>query len=163
MRLCEPAPRYGGLGFRCGCLARRRSLSERKKTILIVDDEAPIVHIIRYKLEREGYEVVTAGDGQEAYDLAQSLDPDLIVTDFQMPVLSGYEMCIKLHESEVTADTPVVMVTARGHKLSPKELAETNIRQILCKPFSARELLIAIGELLNEAGGDESMEGANAA
>lgn len=138
-------------------------MSERKKTILIVDDEAPIVHIIRYKLEREGYEVVTAGDGQEAYDLAQSLNPDLIVTDFQMPVLSGYEMCIKLRASEVTADIPVVMVTARGHKLSPKELAETNIRQMICKPFSARELLVVIGELLLESGGGESMEGANAA
>ena len=85
-------------------------MSERKKTILIVDDEAHIVHIIRYKLEREGYEVVTAGDGQEAYELAQSLDPDLIVTDFQMPVLSGYEMCVKLHESEVTA---AVLATLR--------------------------------------------------
>ncbi len=138
-------------------------LSQRNKTILIVDDEAHIVHIIRYKLEREGYHVLTAADGQEAYDLAQLEDPDLIVTDFQMPVLSGFEMCVKLHESDVTADTPVVMVTARGHKLSPSELANTNIRQMMCKPFSARELLVVVGELLNEIGGDESMEGANAA
>lgn len=138
-------------------------MSIRKKTILIVDDEAHIVHIIRYKLEREGYEVVTAGDGQEAYDLAQTVDPDLIVTDYQMPVLSGYDMCVKLHGSDVTADTPIVMVTARGHKLSPKELAETNIRQLMCKPFAARELLVVISELLNEADGGESMEGANAA
>jgi DNA-binding response OmpR family regulator len=138
-------------------------LPAQAKTILIVDDEAHIVHIIRYKLEREGYQVLTAGDGQEAYDLAQIEEPDLIVTDFQMPVLSGFEMCIKLHESDVTADTPVVMVTARGHKLSPKELAKTNIRQMMCKPFSARELLTVVGELLNETGGDESIEGANAA
>jgi DNA-binding response OmpR family regulator len=139
-------------------------LSEgKKKTILIIDDEAHIVHIIRYKLERAGYAVVTAGDGQEAYELAQTLNPDLIVTDFQMPVLSGYEMCVKLHESEVTADTPVVMVTARGHKLSPSELAETNIRQLMSKPFSARELLAVIGELLLEAGPDASMGDADAA
>ena len=138
-------------------------MSRDSKTILIVDDEAHIVHIIRYKLEREGYQVVTAGDGQEAYDLAQSVEPDLIVTDFQMPVLSGYEMCVKLHGSEVTADTPVVMVTARGHKLSAKELAETNIRQMMCKPFSARELLAVIEELLKEAGGGGSVEGASAA
>ena len=133
------------------------------KTILIVDDEAHIVHIIRYKLEREGYTVVTAADGQEAYDLAQSVDPDLIVTDFQMPVLSGYDMCVKLHASDITADTPVVMVTARGHKLSPKELTATNIRQMMCKPFSARELLVVIGELLNESDDGGSIEGANAA
>jgi len=138
-------------------------LSERKKTILIVDDEAHIVHIIRYKLEREGYEVVTAGDGQEAYNLAQTKDPDLIVTDFQMPVLSGYEMCVKLHGSEVTADTPVVMVTARGHKLSPGDLAETNIRQLMSKPFSARELLAVIGGLLLESDGGDLRGGANAA
>tara|TARA_R110002111_G_scaffold38065_1_gene72717 strand:+ start:194 stop:610 length:417 start_codon:yes stop_codon:yes gene_type:complete len=138
-------------------------VSTPAKTILIVDDEAHIVHIIRYKLEREGYNVVTAADGQEAYDLAQTVDPDLIVTDFQMPVLSGYDMCVKLHTSDITADTPVVMVTARGHKLSPKELAETNIRQMMCKPFSARELLVVIGELLNEANEGGSVEEANAA
>lgn len=135
----------------------------RNQTILIVDDEAHIVHIIRYKLEREGYNIVTANDGQEAYDLAQSVNPDLIVTDFQMPVLSGYEMCVKLHDSDVTADTPIVMVTARGHKLSPNELAETNIRQLMCKPFSARELIVVIDELLNESGNDGTVEGANAA
>lgn len=138
-------------------------MSEPGKTILIVDDEAHIVHIIRYKLEREGYEVVTAGDGQEGFELAQSVDPDLIVSDFQMPVLSGYEMCVKLHDSDVTADTPVIMVTARGHKLSPSELAVTNIRQLMCKPFSARELLGVIGELLLESGGDESQKGVSAA
>ena len=138
-------------------------MAAEPKTILIVDDEAHIVHIIRYKLEREGYHVVTAADGQEAYDLAQSLDPDLIVTDFQMPVLSGYEMCVKLHASDLTADTPVVMVTARGHKLSAKELEATNIRQMMCKPFSARELLVVIGELLNEADPGGSLEGASAA
>jgi len=138
-------------------------VSQRRKTILIVDDEAHIVHIIRYKLEREGFVVVTAGDGQEGYELAQSTDPDLIVTDFQMPVLSGYEMCVKLHKSDATADTPVVMVTARGHKLSPSELAATNIRQMMCKPFSARELLGVIGELLLESRGGEPREGVSAA
>ncbi|GAB4187578.1 MAG: hypothetical protein Kow00105_02220 [Phycisphaeraceae bacterium] len=138
-------------------------MPDRKKTVLIVDDEAHIVHIIRYKLEREGFEVVTAGDGQEAYELACELDPDVIVTDFQMPVLSGFEMCVKLHESDQTADIPIVMVTARGHKLSPSELARTNIRQLLCKPFSARELLGVIHDLMLEADGDISHGGANAA
>lgn len=138
-------------------------MSTTGKKILIVDDEAHIVHVIRYKLERSGYEVETAGDGQEAYELAQEMDPDLIVTDFQMPVLSGYDMCVRLHESEVTADTPVVMVTARGHKLSPSELARTNIRQMMCKPFSARELLAVIAELLLEYGDGESQGEANAA
>lgn len=137
-------------------------MSERKKTILIVDDEAHIVHIIRYKLERAGYEVVSAGDGQEAYELAQEIRPDLIVTDFQMPMLNGYEMCVKLSEVESTSDIPVVMVTARGHKLSPSELAKTNIQQMMCKPFGARELLVVVHELLLESGG-EPREGASAA
>jgi DNA-binding response OmpR family regulator len=153
----------GTLGRGAWGLSRRRDLPERKKSILIVDDEVHIVHILRYKLEREGYEVHTAGDGQEAYDLAQTLDPDLIVTDFQMPVLSGFEMCVKLHGSEVTADTPVVMVTARGHKLSPSELMKTNIRQLISKPFGARELLAVIGELLMESGADEHRGDAHAA
>ena len=133
------------------------------KTILIVDDEPHIVHILRYKLERAGYRVETAEDGEEGYDLAQELEPDLIVTDFQMPILSGYEMCVKLHGSDQTADTPVVMVTARGHKLTPTELAQTNIRQLMCKPFSARELLSVVEELLLETGGHESQDEADAA
>jgi two-component system, OmpR family, alkaline phosphatase synthesis response regulator PhoP len=138
-------------------------VSSCNKTILIVDDEPHIVHILRYKLERTGYRVETAEDGEEGYELAQELDPDLIVTDFQMPVLTGYEMSVKLHASDVTADTPVVMVTARGHKLSPSELAKTNIRQLMCKPFSARELLAVIEELLLESGGYESHDEADAA
>lgn len=138
-------------------------VSKFGKTILIVDDEPHIVHIIRFKLERTGYTVHTAEDGQEGFELAQALDPDLIVTDYQMPVLSGYEMCVKLHASDLTADTPVVMVTARGHKLSAQELEQTNIRQMLCKPFSARELLSVIEGLLLESGGHDSQEGANAA
>ncbi len=133
------------------------------RTILIVDDEPHIVHVIRYKLERAGYHVDTAEDGEAGYELAQQLDPDLIVSDFQMPVLSGYDMCVKLYGSDLTADTPVVMVTARGHKLSPEELAETNIRQLLCKPFSARELLNVIEGLLYESGGYDSAGEANAA
>ncbi len=138
-------------------------MSERKKTILIVDDEAHIVHIIRYKLERAGYEVETAGDGQEAFELAGELRPDLIVTDFQMPVLSGFDMCVKLSESGETSNIPVVMVTARGHKLSPSEMSKTNIRQLMCKPFSARELLEVVGELLREVEPDEPGGGLSAA
>ncbi len=131
-------------------------MTERAKTILIVDDEPHIVHIIRYKLERSGYRVEVADDGEAGFETAQTLDPDLIVTDFQMPVLSGYEMCVKLHASELTADTPVIMVTARGHKLSAEELEKTNIRQMLCKPFSARELLDVIGELLSDSDSGEN-------
>lgn len=139
-------------------------MSSANKTILIVDDEPHIVHILRYKLERTGYRVETAEDGEEGYELAQKLDPDLIVTDFQMPIASGYEMSVRLHESDVTADTPVVMVTARGHKLSPSELAKTNIRQLMCKPFSSRELLAVVEELLIESESyDESQDEADAA
>ena len=138
-------------------------MSSDSKTILIVDDEPHIVHILRYKLERTGYRVETAEDGEAGYELAQELDPDLIVTDFQMPIQTGYEMSVKLHDSELTMDTPVVMVTARGHKLTPTELAKTNIRQLMCKPFSARELLAVIEELLLESGGHESKDEADAA
>lgn len=138
-------------------------MSLTSKTILIVDDEPHIVHILRYKLERAGYRVETAEDGEEGYALAQELDPDLIVSDFQMPILNGYEMSVKLHDLDLTADTPVVMVTARGHKLSPSELAKTNIRQLMCKPFSARELLSVVEELLLESDGYERQGEADAA
>lgn len=131
--------------------------------ILLVEDEPHIVHVIRYKLERAGYHVESAEDGETGYELAQTFRPDLIVTDFQMPVVSGYDMCVRLHDSDDTADTPIVMVTARGHKLSPEQLARTNIRQLMCKPFSARELLRVVEELLFDDGRPGASGEANAA
>lgn len=119
-----------------------------QRKILLADDEAYITSILAMKLRQLGDEVVIAADGQEAFDVACEHQPDLVVTDFQMPQLSGYEMAVKLKQTESTERIPVLMLTARGHLLSAAELAQTNICGLMPKPFSARELVGRIEELI---------------
>lgn len=120
------------------------------RNVLVVDDEAHITHVVSMKLRQAGLGVRTAADGEEAFRLACDLRPDLVITDFQMPLVSGYELSMKLHQHPITAGVPVLMVTARGHLLTPDELARTNIKALLCKPFSPRELLKKVQEILAE-------------
>ena len=129
------------------------------KTILIADDEMHVTHILSFKFEQVGATVIVATDGEEAYKLACEHKPDIIITDNQMPVMSGFDMSIKLRENSETAHIPVVMLTARGHKLSASDLARTNIHHVMPKPFSAIELLGKVKEMISE---QNSGEGDNA-
>jgi len=114
--------------------------------ILVLDDDLHMVHILSYKLRQQGYEVLTAHNGRDGYQLACQKKPDLVVTDFQMPIMNGFEMAIKLRDNPDTTELPLIMLTARGHKILPSELAKTNIRTLMAKPFSARELIQNIAE-----------------
>lgn len=118
------------------------------KTIVIADDEPHLTHIVAYNLRKSGMTVHVASNGQECHKLAVEMKPDLIVSDYQMPVLDGLAACIKLREDARTAHIPVIMLTARGHRLTPAELARTNIKSLLAKPFSARDLLAKVTEVL---------------
>lgn len=117
------------------------------KTVLVVDDEPHIRYILHSKLGAAGYEVITAGNGDEGYELACAHVPDLVITDLQMPGSSGLELCKRLIANDATAAVPAIMLTARGHKVTPTELASTNIRDLLPKPFSVRQLLAKVEEL----------------
>lgn len=118
------------------------------KRIVVVDDEAHIRHIVSMKLRNAGFEVLTASDGEEALELCNSEKPDLLITDYQMPLLSGLELCQKLRASEATREIPVVMLTARGFDLDPSETAQTGIAAVMSKPFSPREVLEKVNQLL---------------
>jgi CheY-like chemotaxis protein len=118
------------------------------KKVLVCDDEPHIVHVLCSKLRNAGLEVSTAHDGQEAFDLALREPPDLVFTDYQMPHLSGLELCAKLRADPRTRHIPAVMLTARGYSLSDKELADTNILRVLPKPFSPREVLKIAEDIL---------------
>jgi CheY-like chemotaxis protein len=118
------------------------------RKILLADDEAYVTSVISHKLQQLGDEVIVASDGQEAFELALQHRPSIVVSDFQMPVLSGFEMALLLKRSEPTSTIPVLMLTARGHLLSQAEMGQTNIRGLLCKPFSSKALLAKIEELI---------------
>jgi CheY-like chemotaxis protein len=121
------------------------------RKVLVCDDEPHIVHVVAAKLRNAGLEVFTASDGQEAYDLAVEHRPDLIFTDYQMPLLSGLELCARLRAEPRTRHIPAVMLTARGYSLAEQDLHETNILRVLPKPFSPREVLRVAQEILQGA------------
>ncbi len=116
--------------------------------ILVIDDESHITHVVSLKLRNAGYDVVTAGDGEEGFEAAVANNPDLIITDLQMPYLTGLELSRKLKETKATSGTPVVMLTARGFGLTQDDMAGTNIIAMLSKPFSPREVLEQVETIL---------------
>jgi len=117
--------------------------------ILVVDDEPHILHIVSMKLRNAGYEVLTAMDGEEALELCAAEAPDLIITDYQMPIVNGLEFCKALHACETTKTTPAIMLTARGFDVEPTEMAEAGIALVLAKPFSPREILKQVKAVLD--------------
>jgi CheY-like chemotaxis protein len=122
------------------------------RNIILVDDEQYVTSVVAAKLQKQGDDVRTAIEGEEAFQLAIGRVPDLVVTDQQMPVTNGYQLAIKLRNDPRTANVPVIMLTARGYLLSPAELALTNIRTVVAKPFSTRDLLQQIDKLACKPG-----------
>ena len=120
------------------------------RKILLVDDEAHILQVLSIKLRNAGYEVITAVDGEEAFELACKELPDLVITDFQMPYMTGMELCKALAEHESTSPIPVVLLTARGYALDDEDLKIGNIKDVLSKPFSPRAILQQVETLLTE-------------
>lgn len=117
-------------------------------TILCVDDESHILHVVSLKLRNAGFHVLTAEDGEAGLAAALRHTPDLVITDFQMPFLSGLEMCVELKKHPATGATPVIMLTARGFALPPDQVNHTGIVAVMNKPFSPRDVLARVQELL---------------
>ena len=118
------------------------------KTILVADDESHILNVVSLKLRNAGFRVVTARDGQEAFEMAQAEKPDLLITDYHMPQLSGIELCQKLKQDPATSMIPAIMLTARGYQLEPSDTEQSGILRMLSKPFSPRQLLTTVNEVL---------------
>jgi two-component system alkaline phosphatase synthesis response regulator PhoP len=120
------------------------------KKVLIADDEIHIVQVVSIKLRNNGFDVLTAENGLLAYQLACDEEPDLIVTDYQMPEMSGIELIEKVRKNPDIADTPIVMLTARGFAIDDQQKEELKISACLSKPFSPRELLQSVTEIITQ-------------
>ena len=118
------------------------------KKVLVVDDEIHIVHVVSLKLRNRGFEMISAENGAEAYHLACEEMPDLIITDYQMPVMTGLEFLENLRGNMETAAIPVIMLTARSHAVSREQRETLGIHYCLSKPFSPRELLSKVEDIL---------------
>ena len=119
-----------------------------EKKVLVVDDEIHIVHVVAIKLRNNGYEVITANNGAEALELARMDKPDMVVTDYQMPVMSGLELVKELREDDQTKDIPAILLTARSFAITIDQQKELEISACLSKPFSPKELLGYIEDIL---------------
>lgn len=119
--------------------------------ILVCDDEAPMRQIVAAKLRELGFEVMEGRDGREGFDLASKRAPRLVVTDYQMPRMSGLEMAQGLKAANATSATPVIMLTARGYVLTPEQIATTGIVHLMPKPFGVRQLMARVQQVLGLA------------
>ncbi len=111
------------------------------RKILVVDDEKPISDIIKFNLTKEGYEVVTAFDGDEALKMVYQHNPDLILLDVMLPKLDGFQVCRKVRE---TFNTPIIMLTAKEEEVDKVLGLELGADDYITKPFGMRELMARV-------------------
>jgi DNA-binding response OmpR family regulator len=110
------------------------------KTVLVVDDQQDILDLVRFRLEHDGYRVLTASDGETGLTLAQAERPDLCILDVMMPKLSGLEVLAQLRADPATADTRIILLTARGQDADVDRGFELGAHDYVTKPFSPKEL-----------------------
>jgi two-component system alkaline phosphatase synthesis response regulator PhoP/two-component system response regulator VicR len=126
-------------------------MSENKKPkILLVDDEADIVTIVRMRLESVGYEVVVATDGKEALNAARTIKPDLIILDLMLPTMDGFSVARMLKYDARYKNIPIIMLTAKAGEYVRKTGEQVGIDAYFTKPFDAVKLIAKIKELLSK-------------
>lgn len=124
------------------------NMENAKKTILIVDDEKPIVDILVYNLEKEGYNTLEANDGEEAINVAFEKKPDLILLDIMLPKVDGLTVCKKIRNS---FNMPIIMISARDEEIDKILGLELGADDYITKPFSVRELVARVKANLRKA------------
>lgn len=112
-----------------------------ERTILVVDDEKPILEILKFNLEKEGFKVLGAADGEEGLVLALTQNPDLILLDIMLPKLDGFDVCKRIREK---SNVPIIMITAREEEVDKVLGLELGADDYITKPFSIREVLARV-------------------
>ncbi len=119
-----------------------------KPTVLVAEDEGALMTLLRYNLEREGYRVLEAQDGEEALLVAAEEKPDLVLLDWMLPQLSGIEVCRRLRGRQETRNVPIIMLTARGEESDRIRGLDTGADDYMTKPFAMTELLARLRAVL---------------
>ncbi|PHX98870.1 MAG: phosphate regulon transcriptional regulatory protein PhoB [Rhodospirillaceae bacterium] len=122
-----------------------------KSTVMIVEDEASLVTMLRYNLEKEGYVVTEAGDGEEALMIADEIRPDAVLLDWMLPRISGIEVCRQLRRKSETRNVPIIMLTARTEEADKIRGLNIGADDYITKPFSMPELMARLSALLRRA------------
>ena len=125
------------------------------KTVLIVDDEPNILLSVEFLMQREGHEVLTASDGQDALDQLASSRPDLMILEVLMPRKTGFEVCAEVRADPAYSDLPILMLTAKGREAEMNKGMSLGADAYIAKPFSTHELVAKVLELLDRRGAGE--------
>lgn len=123
------------------------------KRILVIDDEPDIRRVVEFRLKKQGYEVISAGDGKEGFNLAKQEKPDLIFLDLRLPKMSGEEVCLKLKSDEELKKIPVVFLTASQVKGVADKTKEYGAQGYLIKPFAPEDLFAAVEKHIKKEAG----------
>jgi CheY-like chemotaxis protein len=127
-------------------------MNSTAKRILIVDDNVALGRVIQFAMEGAGFETMTAKNAQIAFELAQETQFDVVITDQQMPVMTGVELCRNLRALPAYQDCPIILLTAKGLELElPRLQHELDIDATFSKPFSPSALVKTVNELLAAA------------
>ena len=129
-------------------LEQRTETTTMATNVLIVDDEKDLVDLVRYHLEKEGFQCLQASDGLTALRLAQEQRPDLLVLDLMLPGLDGLEICRQLRRDPMTASLPIIMLTAKAAEVDRVVGLEVGADDYIVKPFSPRELVARVKAVL---------------
>jgi two-component system, OmpR family, alkaline phosphatase synthesis response regulator PhoP len=117
--------------------------------IVVCDDEPHVIRAISLKFSRAGFEVQSAADAETAWELVQKIRPALLITDYSMPGLSGTDLVRRIRENDSLADLPVILLTAHVFDANEsRELDDLDLSAIVLKPFSPRELVVQVHEIL---------------
>lgn len=116
--------------------------------VLIVEDERPQLELLSYNIEKEGFEVLRAEEGEEALMIAEETPPDIVVLDWMLPDVSGIEVCRRLKAKQQTRQIPIIMLTARGEEADRVRGLDTGADDYVVKPYSVNELLARVRALI---------------
>ena len=122
-----------------------------KPLVLVVEDEAPLVTLLRYNLEKEGFAVAEAADGEEALLRIAEQKPDAVLLDWMLPLLSGIEVCRQIRRAPATRSLPVIMLTARGEEGDRVRGLNSGADDYVVKPFSLGELVARLRAVIRRA------------
>jgi DNA-binding response OmpR family regulator len=120
------------------------------KTIVIADDEPHVLRSLEFILKKQGYRVITATNGEEAFDRVKESNPDLVFLDIQMPKMDGNTVLRKLREEVDFQDLYIVMITAKGQEVDRLNSLESGANEYVTKPYSPRKLVSRVQEILGE-------------
>lgn len=119
--------------------------------LVVVEDEPAIRTIVAEKLRQAGFQVEAFADGEAGLRAVRELSPCAVVTDYEMPLLDGLSLARSMRADPLTSQIPIILLTARGHRLSHNDIRDTSIRTVVMKPFSMRELVGTVTELVGSA------------